>query len=169
MTVTLLRAASRRSKSPIEVLRSVNRNLLEMNDTGMFVTILYGVIDCSTRKFEYARAGHTLPILLNVEGEPVDIAHDSGQLLGLFPDPLIDVQSISLQPNNLLLIYTDGLSEAMNADGMMFDKDRLHSTLRAGMKNSAQDICGVLWDSLAEFRGEIAQHDDVTLLVVKVE
>jgi serine phosphatase RsbU (regulator of sigma subunit) len=169
MTVTLLRAASRRSKSPIEVLRSVNQNLLEMNDTGMFVTILYGVMDCSTREFEYARAGHTLPIVLNAEGESVDIAHDSGQLLGLFPDPLIDVQSISLQPNNLLLIYTDGLSEAMNADGLMFDKERLHSTLKAGMKNSAQDICGALWDSLAEFRGEIAQHDDVTLLVVKVE
>lgn len=169
MTVTLIRAASRRVAAPIEVLRSVNRNLLEMNDTGMFVTILYGVMDCSAREFEYARAGHTLPMLLDAKGEMVDLDHDSGQLLGLFPEPLIDVQSISLQPNNLLLIYTDGVTEAMNSGGVMFDKEHLHRTLRAGMKNTAQDICGAVWDSLAKFRGEIAQHDDVTLLVVKVE
>jgi serine phosphatase RsbU (regulator of sigma subunit) len=169
MTVTLLRAASRRISEPIEVLRSVNQNLLEMNDTGMFVTILYGVMNCATREFEYARAGHTLPMLLDTKGEVVVLDHDSGQLLGLFPDPLIDVQRISLQPNNLLLVYTDGLAEAENSEGVMFGKERLHNTLRVGKKNSAQDICGAVWDSHTEFRGEIAQHDDVTLLVVKVE
>jgi sigma-B regulation protein RsbU (phosphoserine phosphatase) len=169
MTVTLLRAASRRIAEPIEVLRSVNRDLLEMNDTGMFVTILYGVMNCATREFEYARAGHTLPMLLDTKGEAVVLDHDSGQLLGLFPDPLIDVQRISLQPNNLLLVYTDGLAEAENSEGVMFGKDRLLDSLRGGLKNSAQEICATVWNSLAEFRGEIAQHDDVTLLVVKVE
>jgi sigma-B regulation protein RsbU (phosphoserine phosphatase) len=140
-----------------------------MNDTGMFVTILYGVMNCATREFEYARAGHTLPMLLDTKGEAVVLDHDSGQLLGLFPDPLIDVQRISLQPNNLLLVYTDGLAEAENSEGVMFGKDRLLDSLRGGLKNSAQEICATVWDSLAEFRGEIAQHDDVTLLVVKVE
>jgi serine phosphatase RsbU (regulator of sigma subunit) len=169
MTVTLLRATSRRIAEPIEVLRSVNQNLLEMNDTGMFVTILYGVMDCVTREFEYARAGQSLPMLLDVEGVAVELDHDSGQLLGLFPDPLIDVQQLSLQPDNLLLIYTDGLSEAENSDGVMFGDERLYNTLKGGKNESAQDICGVVWDSLTEFRGEIAQHDDVTMLVVKVE
>jgi serine phosphatase RsbU (regulator of sigma subunit) len=169
MTVTLLRATSRRIAEPIEVLRSVNQNLLEMNDTGMFVTILYGVMDCVTREFEYARAGQSLPMLLDVEGVAVELDHDSGQLLGLFPDPLIDVQHLSLQPDNLLLIYTDGLSEAENSDGVMFGDERLYNTLKGGKNESAQDICGVVWDSLTEFRGEIAQHDDVTMLVVKVE
>jgi CRP-like cAMP-binding protein len=87
MTVTLIRAASRRIDSPIEVLQSVNRNLLEMNDHGMFVTILYGIMDCATREFEYARAGHTLPMMVDSQGDLVDMAHDSGQLLGLFTDP----------------------------------------------------------------------------------
>lgn len=169
MTVTLLRAASRAIKSPVEVLQSVNNNLLEMNDTGMFVTILYGVMDCATREFVYARAGHTLPMLLSPEGELVELEHDSGQLLGLFPDPLIDVQQITLQPEELLLVYTDGLEEAMNAEGEMFGKERLHSMLKDGLKKDAQEICRTMWDSLNDFQGGIAQHDDVTLLVIKVE
>lgn len=169
MTVTLLRAASRTIESPVEVLQSVNNNLLEMNDTGMFVTILYGVMDCATREFVYARAGHTLPMLLSPEGELVDLEHDSGQLLGLFPDPLIDVQQITLQPEELLLVCTDGLEEAMNAEGEMFGKERLHSTLKDGMRKDAQEICGTIWNSLNDFQGGIAQHDDVTLLVIKVE
>jgi serine phosphatase RsbU (regulator of sigma subunit) len=169
MTVTLIRAASRRIDSPIEVLQSVNRNLLEMNDHGMFVTILYGIMDCATREFEYARAGHTLPMMVDSQGDLVDMAHDSGQLLGLFTDPLIDVQRISLEEGNLLIVFTDGVAEAMNADGVMFGTERLHKTLSGSMKESAQNICGAVWASLDEFRGEIAQHDDVTLLVIKVE
>jgi serine phosphatase RsbU (regulator of sigma subunit) len=57
----------------------------------------------------------------------------------------------------------------MNADGVMFGTERLHKTLSGSMKESAQNICGAVWASLDEFRGEIAQHDDVTLLVIKVE
>jgi sigma-B regulation protein RsbU (phosphoserine phosphatase) len=169
MTVTLLRATSRRIESPAEVLRSVNENLLGLNDTGMFVTILYGVMDCAEREFEYARAGHTLPMMLNEKGEMVELKHESGQLLGLFPDPLIDVQRIELQPNHLLLVCTDGLAEAENADGVMFGKERLYSTLVANSKGNAQEICKTMWESLEDFRGQIAQHDDVTLLVVKIE
>ena len=169
MTVTLLRAASRRVRSPIEVLQSVNRNLLETNDTGMFVSVLFGVMDCATRQFEYARAGHTLPMLLDAQGNTVALDHDSGQLLGLFSDPLIDVQRISLEPNSTLLVYTDGVAEAMNDEGVMYGKERLQYTLKKSRGDSAQDMCAAVWASLDEFRGEIAQHDDVTLLVIKVE
>lgn len=169
MTVTLIRAASRRIVRPVEVLQSVNRNLLQMNDTGMFVTILYGIMDCTTREFEYARAGHALPVLLDENGEFVEISHTSGQLLGLFPDPLIDEQRVTLQPNNLLLVYTDGVAEAMNAKGDMFGMGRLRESLFGHRSESAQNICSAVWASLDEFRGEIAQHDDVTLLVIKVD
>ena len=108
LTATLLRAEAKRSDSPGDVLRAVNSQLLETSDSGMFVTVLYGILDSSANSFEYARAGHSTP-LLAVPGErPVQLEDGLGQLLGVLEDVVLDEVTIPLQSDSVMVIYTDG-------------------------------------------------------------
>ena len=117
LTYSLLRAEAFRAASPGEALRAVNRQLLDMNASSMFVTVLYGILNRATRDFQFARAGHDLPLILNARREALDLVAGKGQLLGLFPNPLIDEQSLTLPADSLVVMYTDGVTEAMDPTG----------------------------------------------------
>ncbi len=169
MTVTLLRAESRRLGSPGEVLGSVNQHLLEMNETGMFVTVLYGILDCTAHELRIARAGHEVPMLLDENGKRIEVDHRPGQPLGLFSEPIFDEHCITLSPENILLMYSDGVTEAMDMAGRFFGQKRLQEVLQSGLNASAQGICDMVWDSLETFRGEAVQHDDIAMLAIRVD
>lgn len=169
LTYSLLRAEVGRAGSPGEALRNVNRHLLGMNDSGMYVTVLYGILNCATREFDYARAGHELPLLLDARREAVELKCGPGQMLGLFPDLVLDEQSVILAPGNLLLMYTDGVDEAMDRDGQPFGLERLRTTLRACGRMSAQDTCKAVYDAVRAHCGVTAPHDDVLLVAIQVE
>jgi serine phosphatase RsbU (regulator of sigma subunit) len=169
LTVTLLRAELRRGTAPLEVLQRVNRHMLEMNETGMFVTALLGILDPEARHFRYARAGHEPPIILGVGGEFVPVDRGRGQPLGLFPDLHLDEQHIPMPNGCLLLLYTDGVTEAMDETGLFFGLPRVEQLMLAGASTAPQGLCDRLWDSLQEHRGPTVQHDDVTMLAVKVD
>jgi serine phosphatase RsbU (regulator of sigma subunit) len=168
LTVTLLRAESRRTRSACDTLQSVNRQLLEVNDTGMFVTLLYGILNYETNEFRYARAGHSLPLLLDSNNEFLRLEQESGQPLGLFPDMTIDEQSLILPSNSLLFVYTDGVTEAMNDKDEFFGVERLRQVLKQNGKRSASDICDSVWKSLKDHLGDTPQQDDITLLSMSV-
>ncbi len=169
LAYSLLRAEAGRAGSPGEALRNVNRHLLGMNDSGMFVTVLYGILNCATREFGYARAGHELPVLLDARHEAVELNHRRGQMLGLFPEPVLDEQSVILAPGNLLLMYTDGVNEAMDPDGQQFGLERLCAVLHARGGMSAQDTCKAVYDAVRAHCGGTAPHDDILLVAVQVE
>jgi len=168
LTVTLLRAESQRSSDPAEVLRSVNNHLLKMDQTGMFVTILYGVINCRTREFRYARAGHELPLVVDVQGKIYHVEKQLGQPMALFPDLELDEGVIHLPSAGLLMLYTDGATDAVDENGSFFGSDRLLRIMQSEFQLSAQNLCHVIWDEIEAFRGEVIQHDDVTLVMVKM-
>jgi len=167
LTVTLLRAESQRSDNPGDVLRSVNHHLLRMNETGMFVTIFYGLLDCTRCEFRYARAGHETPIAVALNGETVSFDRRTGQLIGVLPDPVLDEGILSLPQDSVLLLFSDGITEANDKDGNLFGKERLLEVLRGGYHHSAQDLCNHIWDALEAYRGETVQHDDVTIVAIK--
>ncbi len=169
LTVTLLRAEAQRSSDPGEVLRSVNNHLLKMNQTGMFVTIFYGVLDCNKNEFKYARAGHELPLLEDVHGEIYPIEKRTGQPLALLPDPELDEGDIRLPEEGLLLLYTDGATDAIDRNGGMFGTVRLINIMQSEFQRSAQALCDVVWGELETFRGDMIQHDDVTLVAIKMK
>ena len=169
LTYSLLRAESRSARSPGEILRDVNHHLLDMNDWGMFVTVLYGRLNRATREFEFARAGHDLPLIMNPQGEVVDLVRGRGQMLGLFSDPALDEQSITLPENSLLLMYTDGVTEARNANLEFFGAERLHTTLHTALPASAQAACDAVLGAIQSFSGNAAPQDDITLVAVQLE
>lgn len=169
MTVTILRAEARRAEDPGEILRRINHLLLEMDQTGMFVTMLYGVLSCSRRDFQYARAGHEVPILIGGESEAVQPQHGLGQPLGLLEDLALDEGRIILPRGGLFFLYSDGVTETIDEVGGRFGVEGLTSALRGGMEVSAEAVCERVWDTLESFRGREVQHDDVTLMTVRVK
>jgi serine phosphatase RsbU (regulator of sigma subunit) len=168
LTYSLLRVEARRGSSPGEVLRAVNRQLLEMNDSGMFVTILYGVLNRATRDFQFARAGHELPLILNARREPVPLKFGLGQILGILPEPSVDEQSITLPAGSLLVMFTDGVTEARSPGDEMFGEERLQAVLHAGQNPTAQAACEAALAEVRAFGDYSAQSDDITIIAVQM-
>jgi serine phosphatase RsbU (regulator of sigma subunit) len=169
LTYSLVRAETHPDRAPGKVLRSVNEHLLEMNEAGMFVTVLYGVLDCRARVLRYARAGHDLPMVLDACGEPARLDMGPGQPLGLFDTPRIDEGAVTLPAGGAMLLFTDGVTEASNPAGDFYGLDRLCQSVRDHRAGPASAICQGVWDALAAFSGTASQADDVTLLAVKIE
>jgi len=169
LVYSLIRVEARNSRSPVKVLRQVNRHLLNMmNNSSMFVTLIYGILNCKNGRFHYARAAHPAPILLDESGTVVKIPVKPGQPLGLFGHLPIDEERITIPPSGTLLLFTDGLNEVSNSEGIEFgDNDYLFESLASGRHKRAQRICEHLWDDIQVFGQGQPQADDFTAVVIK--
>lgn len=168
---TLIRTyATRFPDHPELVLRSANRRILDETHTGMFVTVLYGVLDPRTGSFRYCNAGHNPPLLLTAEGTTT-LAR-TGMALGILEDTEWESGTLSLAPGDALVIYTDGVTEAQARDGVLFGQDRLLEVIGAccGSGRETEANAQVLQDALLaavhEFVGGAPRFDDVTLMVI---
>ena len=166
---SLIRVEAQASSSPVKVLRQVNRHLLQMmNNSTMFVTLIYGILDCKNGRFHYARAAHPAPIVLDAHGTGTNVPVKGGQPLGLFGSLPIDEQRITIPFGGTLLLFTDGLNEAANLDGIAFGDDgRLFNSLVSGRHKRAQGICEHLWAEVRDFGQGLAPGDDFTAVVIK--
>ena len=167
ITVTLLRSEARRSVSPCEVLNNVNQQLLEMNDSNMFVTVLYGMLDTKNRQLHYTRAGHELPLVINSKGEFIPQPKELGMPLGLFDDPDIDEQSVTMGVGDTLLLYTDGVTDAENEHGEQFGMQRLQDALVKIHRAPDASLSQLLLTEIQEFCGDAPQYDDITLFTLQ--
>ncbi|MBI4786822.1 MAG: SpoIIE family protein phosphatase [Chloroflexi bacterium] len=145
LTRSLLRAEATRTVSPVEVVRNVNRELLEMNDAGMFVTVLYGVLDGATLEFHYVRAGHEMPLVVGPDGELIEIPQGSGNPVGLFEGMALDEQRVTLARGSVLVINTDGATDQENSAGEPFGFERLRAAVCGQRSGDAQTICDRLF------------------------
>jgi len=166
---SLIRVEAQTSHSPVKVLRQVNRHLLQMmNNSTMFVTLVYGILNCANGRFHYARAAHPAPIMLDGNGTAMKVPVGPGQPLGLFGNLPIDEERITIPAGGTLLLFTDGLNEASSLDGSEFGDDgRLSDSLASGRHKRAQHICEHLWDDIQVFGQGLPQGDDFTAVVIK--
>ena len=167
LTVTLLRAEACRDCSPRDVLRGVNRQLLQLTSEGMFVTVLYGVLDSATREFEYVRAGHEPLMVCSANGEVHEPPFQRSQPLGIWDAPSLPEQTVELAPGCALLLYTDGITEARGAQDVMFGEGRLKAAFGAHNGHPAQVICDHLLEQVTAFAGGWAPGDDIALACVR--
>jgi serine phosphatase RsbU (regulator of sigma subunit) len=167
LTISLLRAEVSRLNSPEETLRTVNRHLLGMNARSMFVTMVYGVLQQASGEFAYVRAGHDPPLLWDKMSKRVPLVHGRGHPLGLLPSPLLDAQTVILPPGSTLLLYTDGVTEAKDAQGEFFGLEHLAVVAHNNLQASAQVLCDNLVDVLAHYQGTAAPADDITLVALQ--
>jgi serine phosphatase RsbU (regulator of sigma subunit) len=166
-THALIRAEARQNRSPRETLARVNQYLLEMNASGLFVTVLYGILVRSTREFQYARAGHELPILRLPDGTVWMPPQREGAPLGIFDFVLLDEGTLTLPHGTTMLLVTDGVTEAFNTEREQFGAERIHTFLRDAPQLDTQALCDTLLAQIAAFRGPAPVHDDITLVAVR--
>jgi sigma-B regulation protein RsbU (phosphoserine phosphatase) len=154
--------------SPAVVLQEVNNHLCAMNANGMFVTLIYGILQLSSRRFSYVRAGHEMPLAWSSSAELIPIPEGIGQFLGVFREPLLDLSQLQLLPGSTLLLYSDGVTEARNEARDFFEESGLQEAVPALLDCSAQNLCDRLVQIVLDFSGDQPQADDITLLALKV-
>ncbi len=172
---TLLNQIAPRHDSPARALAELNRTISADIRGGMYITMTYAVIDPTVGVVTYARAGHELPLFLARAadtGQPVSFFPTSeGMPLGLVPAPMfeevIEDKSVSFAVGDVLVLYTDGLTEAPNEAEQEFGRTRLADALHTGCRGGAREINDAILKAVQRFTGDIEQRDDFTLLTVK--
>ncbi|MEP7288130.1 MAG: GAF domain-containing protein [Chloroflexota bacterium] len=163
---TNIRASAFSRDNPVETLERVNELLLADSRSDLFVTAWYGVWDPSTGEIVYASGGHNPPLLIRASGICEELsAH--GIALGVIPSIKLEEKRITLLKNDLLVAYTDGVTEAMRSDGTDFGVVGLQSTAANARYGSAAEIMQRIVQTLDAFAGSEPQFDDLTLITLK--
>src|SRR4029079_17018062 len=152
---------------PAEALERTNRILVDEIRSGMFITAIAGVLDVTTGRLRIANPGHEPPLLVPGDDGPISPIEGGGVLLGAFRSlgaPELDVQ---LRPGDSLVLYTDGVNDAVGPAGDAFGEPRLLTTMETARRGSAHDIVAALRDAVADFRGSVPPADDVTLVAIE--
>ena len=149
------------------VMRKVNSLLYESTERDKFVTAFYGVLDCRNRVLTFANAGHNPPILRRADGS-VEHLVEGGVALGVLPDARYEERPVALRPGDVLVLYTDGISEAESPGGEQFGGRRLEDCLARLHERSAQGILEGVIGEVRDWAAERGLNDDLTLVVVKV-
>ena len=164
---TLIRATGIRGGSPAECMRYVNELLAKESVDCMFVTVFYGIYNIQTGEITYCNAGHNPPYLLKHDGsvEPLPMSKDS--MVGAVEGLSYHEQKIQLGKGDALFMFTDGVTEAMNASLEEFGEQRLEQTLQLAEGKSGQEVIDAVTGEVKAFVEEAEQSDDITMLVLK--
>jgi serine phosphatase RsbU (regulator of sigma subunit) len=168
----LVLSLSRIYDSPARLLSEANRILSANMDSRSFVTMTYAVVDTKARSIRYARAGHNPVIRLDARTGLTHVLAPAGLGLGLDSgarfDHILEEAELPLQPGDFFLFFTDGLSEAMNTRAELFGETRLRRILEQGGALDSEELKQRILEEVRGFVGGAAQHDDMTLVVLKV-
>jgi sigma-B regulation protein RsbU (phosphoserine phosphatase) len=163
-----LRAEIRNNYAISVILAKVNRLMWESVEKTDFVTAVYGVLDWPRRRLTYSNAGHNPPILLRAGGG-VELLEAGGPLLGAFPDSAYQEAFVDLGPGDLLVFYTDGITEASSPEDEMFGIERLIELLATRRpEDSARAICERILEAVRGHGCEVHAADDLTAIVMRV-
>jgi len=158
-----VRAFASDAESPAQVCAKVNSLLHENIAMGKFVTFLYGILDGETHTFQYCNAGHLYPIL--VSGGSARMLEQGGAVLGVFPAWTYEDSTVELRAGDRLLLFTDGITEASDADGREFEETSIATFAKANSTLSAKELNSRLLAKVTAFCGAHFR-DDATLLVI---
>ena len=166
MTHAMLRIAA--SKTPaVSVLKYLNQALVGIIQPDQFVTCCYSILDPASRKFTFALAGHPLPLVFNSStGCAYSPEGQYGFPLGILSDTEFVASSVTLEPGDLVLLYTDGITEAFNADHFEFGLPRLMTELKTHGPEGAEAVREAVLAALDKHRGAVELVDDITLIVL---
>lgn len=154
----LLRAAIQNNISATHALEKINNLLFEMNEQSLFVTVIYGILNRSSGKFRYTRAGHELPMLLNADGNISFPNKGVGMALGIFENVMLEERSLTIPDGGFMLLYSDGIADDVNRDFVSFGSAHLNrSCKKHRTQNSAQQTCQAVFDALVEFQNGAPQ------------
>ncbi len=168
----LLRASAKDFDSPAEVLCQVNDLLAPDAQGGMFVTLFYAILDTDTGQVTYANAGHNPPLWVCRQDQKIEPLTKTGMALGVVEGSLVEERSLILDPGDFLALYTDGVTDASTADGLMFGFERLYQSVWEAAFDelhglpSAGSVLHAIDTAVEDFTHGAAPYDDFTVLIV---
>lgn len=165
-TRSALKAQADKALSPAEILFKVNNELCRGNETCMFVTLFCGILDIGTGEVIYSSAGHNPPYIYRRPGTLEAVTKKHGMALGTMEDLPYRQDRLQLRAGDALVMYTDGVSEAMNVNNELFSEARLQSSIKSGKTAEPQYIVKNLLADVDDFTRGAEQSDDITILVL---
>ena len=164
---TLIKTRSAKESPPCQTLMQVNNDLYQQNDSGMFVTIFYGMLNIRTGELTYSNGGHNPPYILRQKQGEIEGLEAGGVALGVMEGYEYDLNTTQLRPGDGIFLFTDGVSEAMDKDGNEFSSERLEELLKNLDRLAPQDITKDALEDVDHFVAGADQSDDITVMVVK--
>src|ERR1044071_2283361 len=161
-----LRAATHIGYAPNISMAKVNYLLWESIERNQFVTAFHGILDASNGLLAYSNAGHNPPLLVNADRESRFIEYGE-QPLGMFPNTRYHQHQLSLKPGDVLVLYTDGVTEASSPEGVEFGRDRLVEAVKQNYERPARELIASLEMEVLEWTANAGATDDVTFFVIK--
>jgi sigma-B regulation protein RsbU (phosphoserine phosphatase) len=169
LSSTLFRTyATQYATLPAFVLSQVNERILSDTRSEMFVTAFYAVLEPDTGRMRYVNAGHNPPYLISSQkGKPFDRLRATGMALGVMEDSVWGQKVVKFSPGDVLLLYTDGVTEAQDQLGRFYGERRLQDVLRSYGSRPAEEILEGVLSDLRSFTGGAPRQDDVTMIVIR--
>jgi sigma-B regulation protein RsbU (phosphoserine phosphatase) len=168
MTRSLVRASAGAHASPAAALEEVNQRLSAHSSSDMFVTLFYGVLDADGRTLTYANAGQNPPLLRRASGE-LEKLLPTGPALNIFREPLISDRVLTLAPGDVLVVYTDGVTDALDPQGKDYGVTRLTEAVTSAPRSTATHLLEHISNDLAAFTLGTPPFDDITFFVIVSE
>ena len=165
---TLIRTYSiQHPRNPERVLAAVNRRLLSDIKTGHFVTVFYAILDPAKGVLKYCNAGHNPPFYFKGVKEPeIQVLSRTGMALGVLEEETWKQEQIRIDQDDMLVVYSDGVIDALDANEVPYGTETLLSALKANLGRPAQEVQDDLLSRLAEFVGDAQPFDDITLITI---
>ncbi len=164
---TLLKDHTQPGRDLGEIFTEVNQLLCESNSEGLFVTVFEGILDLETGEFRYANAGHEMPFICKKDGSFIAHKIKPGLVLAGMEDMVYKSDVFMLEPGDRLYQYTDGVTEATDANNQLYGMDRLEKALNANIDKSVTDLLPAIKEDIDEFVGDAPQFDDITMLCLE--
>jgi serine phosphatase RsbU (regulator of sigma subunit) len=164
---TVIRATASDGRAPVEVLERANRLILADAGAGLFVTCFYALVDSRNDELVYANGGHNYPLLYRAATGDIEQLRAQGIVLGVVAQPVFEQRRLQMAAGDVLLFYTDGVTEAMNRERELFGEERLSEVLQQVHQHEPESMVQAILDALADFTNGEAQSDDITMVVLK--
>jgi sigma-B regulation protein RsbU (phosphoserine phosphatase) len=161
-----LRGQAHRDVVPSVCLNRCNNMLFRSTNPEHFVTLFCGLLDSAKHELTFCNAGHNYPLLFSGGEEPI-LLKTGGVVLGVIEDRPFEQETVSLAPGDVLVIYSDGVTEAMDGAEVEFGEERLNELISSHLDDSASALIGRVFTAVKEHAGDYPQSDDMTMVVVK--
>jgi len=154
-------------RDPAKAIFDSNNIIAQDSKSGMFVTLFFGTLKEKDRTLTYVNAGHNPPVLFRSRDGTIEELMPTGIVLGAVENREYYSESVTISPDDVLVMYTDGVTESINAQEELFGEERLYAILRENSTLPAREIIDRILSGIVEFTGDMPQFDDITLLVIK--